>query len=428
LKPIVVAQRSATTTLAQFLEQLLRPVVQRHIESTTFANGTDFIRKVSESTDSVHRLHSKTLFAIISITNADDMATHDGMLFVLERFLLDNLAVPAVENISIRRVIELTSLFLNHNRFYYDRKIYRFKRGSPNSLPLTETLRTIYISQWQKLLLREASIRKEFFGRFDSRFLPRGTQTMFHCRYRNQFFFTWNETSDALNAIVQAQDNRATNVQVELRIGHSVEFLDALIENRNGVLCTRVHHDPKRHAYTLPYVVGNSTAAHSHWLRSSLIRAVRYCSAVKDFNHERIRLEIACLANGYSLAFVEQRIEHFFAYFDAAQLRLILDETIYKRLRHRLLNFISEQRRSFENQCAFEKRNQLIHLSYLYEYGPRHKFNVVLHQVVSDHLHLDAQAPRNQVKFMLTTKKQHSLNALLSEQKPLVALLSNTMR
>ena len=92
------------------------------------------------------------------------------MLLVLEGFLQDTLTVPAVENISIKRIIELASLFLNHNRFYYDRKIYQFKKGSPNCLPLTSTLRAIYIFQWQKLLLTAApSIRNQFFGRWDSR-------------------------------------------------------------------------------------------------------------------------------------------------------------------------------------------------------------------------------------------------------------------
>ncbi|CAF4337030.1 unnamed protein product, partial [Rotaria magnacalcarata] len=37
----------------------------------------------------------------------------------------------------------------------------------------------------------------------------------------------------------------------------------------------------------------------SHWLRSSLIRAVRYCTTIEDFNQERIYLEMTYLANGY---------------------------------------------------------------------------------------------------------------------------------
>lgn len=166
MKPVVVAQRSATSGIAQFLDQLLRPVVQRRTEPTTFATGSDFIRKLNESIETVHRLHPKTFFAIISISNMDAMASHDDMLLVLEGFLQDTLAVPAIETISIKRIIELASLFLNHNRFYYDRKIYQFKKGSPNCLPLTTTLRAIYIFQWQKLLLATvSSIRNQFFGR-----------------------------------------------------------------------------------------------------------------------------------------------------------------------------------------------------------------------------------------------------------------------
>ena len=67
--------------------------------------------------------------------------------------------------------------------------------------------------------------------------------------------------------------------------------------------------------YTLPYVVGHSKVNHSDWIRTALVQAICYCSAVEDFNRERIYIELTCLTNGYSTRFVDSRISHFYDYF-----------------------------------------------------------------------------------------------------------------
>ncbi|CAF5006439.1 unnamed protein product, partial [Rotaria socialis] len=57
--------------------------------------------------------------------------------------------------------------------------------------------------------------------------------------------------------------------------------------NHDGILYSRVHHQENQQPYTLAYISnGNSITKHSHWLRSSLVRAIRYCTSVEDFNHE----------------------------------------------------------------------------------------------------------------------------------------------
>ena len=165
VKPIIVSQCSATSRLARFLDGLLRPVIQRQAECTTFVNGADFIRKLIRYTDEQHPLRPTTIFATIKITNFNTIDSHSNMLAVLERFLNDHLARPGIENFSIKKIIDLTALFLNNNQFYYDNKIYRFTKGGPSSLQLTETLSHIYAYQWQRLLFEQPSLRNEFYGR-----------------------------------------------------------------------------------------------------------------------------------------------------------------------------------------------------------------------------------------------------------------------
>ena len=156
MQPVIVAQqRSATSPLAYFLNQLLRPVVDRHVHSTTFMNGSDFMRKLQHYANEQHRLRPRTIFAVVTISNFYTMVSHVSMLLVLEGFLNDHLCIPAIDNVSVRRIIELTSLFLESNRFHYDGHIYRCVTGSPTTFPLNETLAMIYVFQWQKVLLRE---------------------------------------------------------------------------------------------------------------------------------------------------------------------------------------------------------------------------------------------------------------------------------
>jgi hypothetical protein len=94
------------------------------------------------------------------------MVPHKTMLTILEAFFNRHLATLAIDMLSIKKIINLTSLFLNNNRFYYENKIYRFTKGSPSSLLFTETLSNICAFQWQNVLLRERLIQNEFFGRY----------------------------------------------------------------------------------------------------------------------------------------------------------------------------------------------------------------------------------------------------------------------
>jgi len=214
------------------------------------------------------------------------------------------------------------------------------------------------------------------------------------------------------------------NVQLEVTIGQNVQFLNINIENQNGTLYTCVYHDPNIQKYTLPYVISDAKAAHSHWFRSALIRAVRYCTSVYDFNRERIYLEMTCLANGYSLEFVDRRINHFFTHFDATSLRSVLNQQVYNQLRLRLFNFISEQQKFIDLKRESEKKNQRVQLTYLYQFGSKLQFHKKLREILSENVHTAAQFSKKKTKIILTPKQQYSLNALLSQQKPFHQLLN----
>lgn len=201
-------------------------------------------------------------------------------------------------------------------------------------------------------------------------------------------------------------------------MGFQVDFLQVHIENRQGTLYTCVHRDPTAQKYTLPYVHRHAQIEHSHWLRSSLIQAVRYCTSVEDFHQERAYLQITLLANGYRVDFIEKRIAHFYNHFGVVSLRQTLDQQVYDRLRHQLFNFLSEQNKTMKDEQDADRLKQIVQLTYPYQYGPRIEFERQCRQLLSQQLASRLKIAPVKMKIILQTKQQYSLNALLSQQKP----------
>jgi hypothetical protein len=128
-----------------------------------------------------------------------------------------------------------------------------------------------------------------------------------------------------------------------------------------------------------------SKVNHSDWIRTTLLQAVCYCSSVEDFNQERIYIELTCLANSYSLRFVDSRVTHFYDYFQASTLRYLLDQILYYKFRRQWFNFTDIQRAYSNNLQHLSDNGHLIRLHYLYEFGARCQFNQEFHKLWNKH-------------------------------------------
>ena len=201
-------------------------------------------------------------------------------------------------------------------------------------------------------------------------------------------------------------------------LGQCVQFLSARIENRHGHLYTSVYHDPRMPKYTLSYAVGHAKVNHRLWLRSALMRAVRFCSNFLDFKQEEIYLEMTCLANGYSIDFVETQLKHFYLRFNAEKVRLSLDQTAYERLRRRLFDFLHLQHRLWAKEQELDDQDFIFRFSYPYDYGSYHQFQQKFCELWSTYLKDDAQLSHQNTKTILTTQHIFSLNTLLAGQNP----------
>ncbi|CAF1397955.1 unnamed protein product, partial [Didymodactylos carnosus] len=154
VQPFISCLYSPVNELTRFPYQLLRPLVDGACRATIFLNGADFIRQFNTYTKSKSRFRSTTLFATFKILNLYSVSPHIIILNTLGRFLTKRLTHNRLPTyLSIIAIQDLTQLFLTNNNFYYDGKIYRFGKGSPDSLRFSETLGNIFLLEWQLYLL-----------------------------------------------------------------------------------------------------------------------------------------------------------------------------------------------------------------------------------------------------------------------------------
>lgn len=174
---MISAHRSMTSKLAQFLKQILRPILLKDKANTTLINEADFMKKFLHYIHQERALSPTTLFATVRITNFDTMASHESLIRRLNKFLVDRSAsnhlnytmlptVQHIQRISIDTIKKLTELYLENNIFYYDGNIYELQKSTgPTSLLLSELLSNIYLLLYDQHRFDNPQLKTEFYGR-----------------------------------------------------------------------------------------------------------------------------------------------------------------------------------------------------------------------------------------------------------------------
>ena len=162
---MIDAKQSMTSKLDKYVTRLLRSFVIQRTQTVTLRDEADFIQKLYDYTYTQHRLKPTTLFCSIKITNYSTLDTHENLIDTVTYFLTDNSVNYAIGHVPISIVKNLLQLFLYNNLFSYNNKLYRFIKGSPSTLALSDLLSNIYLCVWQKSILKEVERHREFFGR-----------------------------------------------------------------------------------------------------------------------------------------------------------------------------------------------------------------------------------------------------------------------
>lgn len=210
----------------------------------------------------------------------------------------------------------------------------------------------------------------------------------------------------------------AKDFQLNIAAGRRISFFNLNIINQDGSICSSINHPDNIEKYTLPYVINHSTREHGRWLQMSLIQTVLCCTQVQDYNRERIYLTVAFLVNGYSIDFVEKRVEHFLIHFNAKQLLYVLDQVVYEFLRRQVLDRFLKRNHSFgDPRRESDIGDSIIKLAYGYQYGLHYEFEKDCETYLRTQIN-PQKLSSNHTRFDFQTIKRFSLNALLSEQKP----------
>jgi hypothetical protein len=101
--------------------------------------------------------------------------------------------------------------------------------------------------------------------------------------------------------------------------------------------------------YMLPYTSDHSRHIHHNIpYVSYLVRAVRLCSNVDDFNSEFIRTDMSLLLNDYPPNFITKHFNRFFQLNNAMPVLEQLDEQVYQQLHKKLLYQPTRHEKNFK--------------------------------------------------------------------------------
>lgn len=179
-------------------------------------------------------------------------------------------------------------------------------------------------------------------------------------------------------------------------------------------------------SYILPYVIDHAQLVYCRYFQSALIRAVRYCSNVYDFDQESLYIELTFIANGFPLHVIERYLRKFFIKFKTPYVEYILDQSVYNTLRRELFLLMNQQQALLEKNQQLENNKSFFRLYYLYELSPRRQFNKQFQELWSHYTNDYPMLSENLSKTGLNTKRLHSLNALLAREKPTGSISKTT--
>ena len=249
---------------------------------------------------------------------------------------------------------------------------------------------------------------------------------------------TSNMSIDAIHTLLDLMNKQdEKHIQITYQIGLKVEFLNVNIENSNGSLITSVFHKPAAEPYVLPYSSDHPRHIHINIPYQALLCAARLCSNVFVFDKERLDIELTLLINGYPPKFIKRHFDRFFRLNQAIQVFAELNEKQYETLHQKLLYLPTRREKKyqrnensnqlFENDNQIEKRQQwnkkILMLPYTFETGPLMNFKKEFCKLWTKY-YVYKGSVMNDVRLMITTHSNSSLNDLFVRKKPSRSLLS----
>jgi hypothetical protein len=164
LRPIVSSMNTPTTGISKLLDELIRPLFDKHVRQTTIVDGVDLIRRLERYSSNGY-LKSTTLFCTFDITDLYTMLPQEESVNVVIEFLM-HFGYSNVKGISMDTIRELASIVLQENVFNHEKKFYRQVVGGAMGSAFTLTLANIFMWKWEQQLAQKQISSNEIYGRY----------------------------------------------------------------------------------------------------------------------------------------------------------------------------------------------------------------------------------------------------------------------
>jgi hypothetical protein len=152
-----------TTGISKFLDQLIRPLFDKHVRSITIIGGVDLIRRLKTYVENDY-LKPTTYLCTFDITDLYTILPQEESLEVLTEFLLQ-FGYCKVKGVLIDAIRKLARIVIAKNVFIYEKKFYRQVVGGAMGTAFTFTLANIFMWKWEKELDRRQLASNEIYGR-----------------------------------------------------------------------------------------------------------------------------------------------------------------------------------------------------------------------------------------------------------------------
>ncbi|CAF4027856.1 unnamed protein product [Adineta steineri] len=420
LRPIISMIRSPAIGISHFLDQSLRPIFDQATKQTTFINDIHFVRRL-EFYQSIGLLKSTTNFITFDVTDLYTMIPRNGALIALEEFLNERATNGRISGMTINTLMKLAEVVLDTNSFAYEGKYYKQIRGGAMGSPFTMTLANIYMLKWEQSLIEHQRAHNELYG-----------------RYIDDVFMTTNLPLNQINILLEQANNEDENIKITRSIGSTAQFLDVSVFNNQGQLKTTVFHKPAAAPYILPFQSDHPRHVHRNTIKGALYRAVRLCSHVKDFDEERLHIELTLLLNGYPPKFISCHFKQFLQQNNVMSLMVELNNDIYQQLHDKLIRLPTRRERKQQQQQQQQQQNNLeqneleirkrnkkeIRVHFNYSSGPMLDFPHKLRQLWNKY-YVYPGSLMNNVILNISPRTNKSLQHLLVKKKPPKSMLIN---
>ncbi|CAF3300761.1 unnamed protein product, partial [Rotaria socialis] len=144
------------------------------------------------------------------------------------------------------------------------------------------------------------------------------------------------------------------NIKLVRQIGRSVPFLDVLIQNSNGVLKTSVYHKEAAEPYVVPF--GSDYPGHvfRNTVDTAITRAVRYSTALSEFEEKIRQIKLMFLYNGYPSRHIDWRLTTLFSKYLSKYfiLPMLKNSDDFDYLRHQLSTISTDKKYNRTTESA----------------------------------------------------------------------------